>query len=223
METTSPAYTPEHLVRWTWPPHYIGARWDGYYRAPEERNRESELLTQSNWTIQLRELEKHKADVPDDDIVSPTVVRESHPAVGWIEWVAIHESNVEALMAADALAASLESHPILDDDHYSDLEYGAYWDEWEGRYVRREFADGLAKIFGLSELATELLTNANADLAMEVFESLVPSGEVFIPGGGGVNVSVRVALQHAEQEDSIDRKWMADVLRRFRRADRRPE
>ncbi len=223
MNTTSPTFTPEHLVRWKWPPHYVGARWDGYYRAPEERTRESELLTQSNWTIQLRELEKHKADVPDDDIVSPLVVRESHPAVGWIEWVAIHESNVEALKVADALAARLESYPILDENHHFDLEYQAYWSEWEGPWVRREFADGLAKIFGLSGLATEQLTNANADLAMEVFESLVPSGEYYHPGGGGVHVNLSVALQRVEQVESIDRKWMADFLRRCRSPGLRPE
>jgi hypothetical protein len=223
MNTTSSTFTPEHLVRWKWPPHYVGARWDGYYRAPEERNRESELLTQSNWTIQLRELEKHKADVPDDDIVSPLVVRESHWAVGWIEWVAIHESNVEALKVADAFAARLESYPILDEGHYSDLEYSDYWKEWEGPLVRREFAKGLANIFALSDRATDLIADANADLAMEVFESLVPCGEYFTPGGGGVHVSIDIALQHAEQVESIDRKWMADALRRFRRSDRRPE
>ena len=220
METTTPTYTPEHLVRWTWPPHYFGARWDGYYRAPQARNRESELLTQSNWTIQLRELEKHKADVPDDDIVSPTVVRENHCMVGWIEWVAIHESNVEALKVADALAEQLESYPILDEDHYSDLEYRAYWDEWEGRYVRREFANDLKEVFDLGDPSVELVADAEPSLVMDVFESLVPSGEYWSPGGGGVSVNLGAAFHRMKWCDAVDRDWMASTLRELRKASR---
>jgi len=115
-------FTPSNLSKWTRPGSYFGATWEGYYVAPVGRNRDSDCLTESNWGAQSRALAEHKADVPGEDEVSPVAVCENHWAVGWVEWVAIHESNEAALRAADKLAERLENYPVLDEDDHSRRE-----------------------------------------------------------------------------------------------------
>lgn len=50
--------------------------------------------------------------------------------VGWVEWVAIHESNTAALELAEELMAKLEDYPALDEEHWSMMEaelVDGYW------------------------------------------------------------------------------------------------
>jgi hypothetical protein len=59
------------------------------------------------------------------------VVRESHWAVGWVEWIAVHASDTRALEECDRLLARLENYPVLDEDDFSEREWNAaaeYWD-----------------------------------------------------------------------------------------------
>jgi hypothetical protein len=64
------------------------------------------------------------------------VVRESHWAVGWVEWIAIHESDDAALRTADEIADKLEAYPVVDEDDWSMLEYDEACDYWERMSVR---------------------------------------------------------------------------------------
>lgn len=50
------------------------------------------------------------------------VVRESHWALGWVEWIAIHHDDEKALKIADEIAGKLKSYPIIDDNHHSMVE-----------------------------------------------------------------------------------------------------
>jgi hypothetical protein len=72
------------------------------------------------------------------------VVRESHWAVGWVEWIAIHELDAVALGVADAQCKRLADYPVLDEDDWSRREFEAQCETWanaglQGRmeYCRR--------------------------------------------------------------------------------------
>ena len=219
METTIEAYVPENLARWKLPPCYAGATWPEYYVAPVTRNRDSDLLTESNWDAQWKALSALVRDTPDGEGASPRIVREGHWAVGWVEWVAIHESNAEALREAGRLAERLESYPLLDDEDASNRERDEYERQWkEERWLRREWAGILREVFGLRDCAVEKLEDGNPWKLMEAFEALVPSGEYFTPDGSGVSVCLDVAKQHLDRMEAAPaRAWMASLLRSLRK------
>lgn len=112
-------YQPDRLERWTMPRDYFGAEWPEYYSAGVGRSRDSDCLEESNFHAMLAGLGG------ESDTVQ--VVRESHWAVGWVEWIAIHESDEKSLRAADAMQEQLEDYPVLDEEDCSQRE----WDECE--------------------------------------------------------------------------------------------
>jgi hypothetical protein len=103
-----------HLKRWKTPRNYYGESWEGWWAAPVGRSRDSNILEESNWIVQLER-------IPESETVQ--VVRESHWAAGWVEWLAIHESDRGALAEAEEVGNKLENYPILDEDHYLELEW----------------------------------------------------------------------------------------------------
>jgi len=115
-------YTPKNLESWTRPDYYAGSEWHGYYLFLG-RNRDSDLLTESNFAVALAELGGES-----DTVV---VVREGHWAVGWIEWIAIHHTNTKALESADNMAAELSGYPVLNEDDWSQREWDYACDAWE--------------------------------------------------------------------------------------------
>lgn len=119
----SEAYTPQRLERWKLPGSYVGAEWSDYYRSGVGQHRDSSCLEQSNFVVML------KALGGESDTVQ--VVREGHWAVGWVEWIAIHESDTKALREADRQLARLEDYPVLDDDDWSQREWETACDYWE--------------------------------------------------------------------------------------------
>lgn len=101
------------LNRWTRPSHYMGASWPEYY-VFLGRSRDSDDLTESNFECGLQ------AIGGESDTVR--VVRESHWACGWIEWIAIHESDESALAIARELIDGLNAYPVIDEDDWSERE-----------------------------------------------------------------------------------------------------
>jgi hypothetical protein len=128
MET----YQPEYLKRWKLPRDYAGAEWPEYFSAAG-RHRDSDCLTESNFFATLRAVGGESETV--------RVVRESHWAVGWIEWIAIHESDAAALRAADKCLERLESYSILDEEDFSRREYESCAAVWEQCYRPRDRAE----------------------------------------------------------------------------------
>lgn len=123
-------YEPRNLNRWILPSHYAGELWPDYYRSGFGQSRDSDALERSNFTVALRELGGESETV--------IVVREGHWAVGWVEWIAIHDSDGIALATADVLRDRYESYPILDEDHFSEIEQQDADDTWSGCYSWRE-------------------------------------------------------------------------------------
>ena len=64
-------------------------------------------------------------DLDGDPLPAVCIVREGHWAVGWVEWIAIHQTDPaaeEARIAARKQAERLENYPILSEDIHSEEE-----------------------------------------------------------------------------------------------------
>src|SRR5688572_21906331 len=107
-------YEPTYLKRWTLPSHYFGEHWPEYYGSGCGQSRDSDALERSNFACMLAALGG------ESDTVQ--VVRESHWAVGWVEWIAIHQDDETALRIADGIAERLRDYPVVDESHYSETE-----------------------------------------------------------------------------------------------------
>ena len=121
--------TYEHLKRWTMPDSYFGARWPEYYSSGCGRSRDSDALERSNFECMLNLLGESETVI---------VVNESHWAVGWVEWIAIHESDTKALETANEIQARLEDYPVIDEDHWSRLEMDEANEVWRECYSPKE-------------------------------------------------------------------------------------
>lgn len=131
-----------YLNRWKRPDNYIGESWDGWY-AFMGQSRDSDALERSNFDCALAALRAlPEWNMPDDETPSRIIVHESHWAFGWVEWIAIHETDAVALSAANDIAARLENYPVVDEDHYSELEYNEACEWW----ARMTVADRLDAI-----------------------------------------------------------------------------
>lgn len=114
---------------WTQPDSWFGVRWDGWL-VFLGKHRDSDDLDQSNFAVALAELTEcytdsdwlDHADSSMGSVPPVYVVSESHWAVGWIEWIAIHPSCPKAVTVARLLAERLDQYPVLDDDDYSERE-----------------------------------------------------------------------------------------------------
>jgi hypothetical protein len=136
MAPTIKCENPKHLKRWSMPRYYFGAQWPEYYSAGVGRSRDSDCLEQSNFAVMLTALGGETETV--------IVFRENHWAVGWVEWIAIHELDAKALAIADAQCERLANYPVLDEDDWSRREYEEQCETWanaglQGRidYCRR--------------------------------------------------------------------------------------
>jgi hypothetical protein len=89
-------YRPKNLKRWKRPENYFGAEWPEYFSSGVGQSRDSDALERSNFTCMLEALGGES-----DTVI---VVRESHWAVGWVEWIAIHQDDDKALEIADKIA-----------------------------------------------------------------------------------------------------------------------
>jgi len=121
-------YEPENLNRWERPKHYFGAEWPEYYSAGVSRNRDSNCRERANFDAMIALLEGQEFEI----------VRESHFLVGWIEWIAIHQDDTEALKIADEAIGRLENYPVLDDYLHSEYEMEKANEVWSNCYDWRE-------------------------------------------------------------------------------------
>lgn len=126
-----------HLEHWTLPAYYIGAHWDGWYGAGVGQSRDSEALERANFDAMRKALEA-LPEVEVNGMAGVQVVRESHWACGWVEWIAIHESNTAALELAESIMARLEDYPVIDEGLWSQYEDADCRQTWENCYDTRE-------------------------------------------------------------------------------------
>ena len=139
-------FTPENLERWTSQDpafgstgNYVGADLSDFYLAPVSVTRDTaDSVSLSNWEViteELQGLARHD---------ETGVTRMGHWACGWYEIFLIHATDTEALKAADQWACDLESYPVADESHLSELECKEEDEAWE-RYGEREWRGAIAK------------------------------------------------------------------------------
>lgn len=144
-----------NLRKWTRPDNYFGAEWYGYYSAGVGKSRDSDCLERANFDATLAKLGGETGE-DDDGISMVRVVRENHWAVGWVEWIAIHESNTEALAIASDIQEGLERYPFVSESllsQYEEDESANIWERCYGvadrvRYLRKHSytADSVAQL-----------------------------------------------------------------------------
>ena len=129
------------LKKWTRPSYYIGANWPDYY-VFLGRNRDSDCLENSNFECGLKAIQAvaSKEPIPGDEDESATVqtVCENHWAVGWVEWIAIHESDKAALAEAERLLERLENYPVLNEEDFCERETNEANEVWKNCYRPKE-------------------------------------------------------------------------------------
>jgi len=132
-------YKPERLTLWTRPSCYIGATWEEYFGSGISQTRDSGALDRSNFECMVAALKAipEPADWPHD-CACFQVVRENHWAVGWVEWIAIHQDAADHLHEADRIAAALEDYPVIDEMHYSQEESDEANEVWRNCYRPKE-------------------------------------------------------------------------------------
>jgi hypothetical protein len=113
----------KHIKRWTMPQDYFGEVWPDYYSSGVGQSRDSSDLEASNFACMLRDLGGETETV--------IVVQESHWAVGWVEWIAIHESDEKACAIADQNNESLEDYPVLDENDWFEREHATVCQVWK--------------------------------------------------------------------------------------------
>lgn len=117
---------------WKRPADYMGESYYGHLIVPVGLHRDSEAIERSNFEVALEMLGG------ESDAVM--VVRASHWAVGWAESLYIDplaSGASEAIEIAENIARSLEDYPLLDEDHYSQLQ----WDDATGYWLSMSLAE----------------------------------------------------------------------------------
>jgi hypothetical protein len=94
--------------------------------APCKHNRDSDTLTESNWSVTLSRL------APDDY----EIVRFGHWACGWYE-IVIVRPDTDSARACETMAQDLADYPVLDESHYSDAQCEAADHVWKDCYSPR--------------------------------------------------------------------------------------
>ena len=140
-------FIPENLERWTSADpafgetgNYVGADLSDFYLAPVSVTRDtSDSVSLSNWQViteELQGLARHD---------ETGITRMGHWACGWYEIFLIHATDRQCLERADQWAADLESYPVADESHLSELESRAEDDAWE-RYGEEDWRKAIANV-----------------------------------------------------------------------------
>ena len=101
----------------------------GHWLVVVGRHRESDVLERSNFQVAQERLEKID---PDCCVVES----ETHWAVGWVEHLLVDPANARAVQEAEAMREAIEEYPILDEDHFSNLEHEEAAEYWAGMSIR---------------------------------------------------------------------------------------
>ena len=115
------------IKRWERPSDYFGADWPEYFVFLGQ-HRDSDSVERSNFIVGLESLGGESETV--------IVVRERHWAVGWVEWIGIHESDEARITEADEILCALSGYPVLSDDHWSELEWNEACFQWESMPIK---------------------------------------------------------------------------------------
>lgn len=129
-------YEPNNIKKWTLPDSYFGDEYPDCY-VFLGRNRDSDILTQSNFETALRRIGGESSTVK--------IIRATHWACGWIEWISIHQDDKKALYKADEIMEQLEDYPILDDSDFTERETTEANEVWKLCYSNKHRLEHMRK------------------------------------------------------------------------------
>lgn len=211
-----------HLTRWTMPDSYFGATWEDYFGAGVGQSRDSDTLTRSNFECLQQALGELPDFIPpsqtddEEEIQSRRVISESHWAVGWVEWIPIHESDTAALELCEEIAAGLEDYPVIDESDWSDLEYDEFIEAWND-YGAGDFVKAIIKTFELSGEDVQVLEDCDdKDLLRGYFMEVAP--EPYHSEGSGVYIGIDSAVRAIEDITPLLDKLQNASLKEVTRA-----
>jgi len=133
-----------HLKPYTRPDSYAGPDYYDYYPVLGQ-SRVSSALEQSNFICGLELLGGES-----DTVI---VIHDSHWAVGWVETLYVHKSDHARLLIADRMLDDLEQYPVVNEDHFCELEHeqaSEYWAQIpvsERVTIIQEWSQGDCNIF----------------------------------------------------------------------------
>lgn len=110
------------------------------------QHRDSEVRDRSNHAVIVESLEEL---CPDGFIVESA----SHWAVGWVASIRIDTSNLYAVAVALYWKNRLEDHPVVDEDHFSAMEFEEVindWESWGEHEIIRELEGDSELVFYLN-------------------------------------------------------------------------
>jgi hypothetical protein len=107
------------------------------------QNRDSDALTRSNFISALEMLGGESDNVQ--------IFRFGHWACGWWEALTVKRDTPEYKIALD-IESGLEDYPVVNEAHWSELEFNEACDYWASMGVRERFE--LCKRFGISPFAS---------------------------------------------------------------------
>lgn len=151
MNTLTTEY--RNLTPYKTPSDYGGATWYGWF-AVVGQSRDSSALERSNYRRVFEDLKKLDTELQAGDIdprdessegdSTVTDTRCGHWAVGWVETVYVHSSNLAACRLADDILSGLENYTVYDESDFSELESEEESDSFYNWY-RSEFITAVSK------------------------------------------------------------------------------
>ncbi len=136
MPNNTEEFIPENLKLWALPDSYSGNHWEGFY-VFLGKHRDSDLLSESNFDVGYSKIKELNTELENGD-KSIRIIREGHWAVGWVEWIGIHESNIPALKVADSIQDKLNDYPVIDESNWSEREDKEANRIWKENYSTKE-------------------------------------------------------------------------------------
>lgn len=128
--------TYENIKRWTLPDSYAGPEYPDYYLFLGQ-HRDSSCLDRSNFRSGLK--------IIGGETETVRVICDGHWAVGWIEYILIHESDADALAMADEILGAIEEYPVVVESDFCELEREEADDIWRYCYTPAERIEYIRK------------------------------------------------------------------------------
>lgn len=173
----------------------IDHEFDDWLFAPVEQNRDSDILTESNFAQAVRMLTE--ADPEGEDF---QVHRFSHWAAEWVENIIVRPGSKCAAVCED-IAARLEDYPILNESDFSDREYKSFVDAWES-WGCRDFVKALSKEIADHDDGVEFLENLEGDALAALLELYRDNANVeYKHDSSGCNLFVEQAADSITRAD----------------------
>jgi hypothetical protein len=102
----------------------------GWFVVPVARNRDSEVLAESNFAATVKALRKTGPEASDGEEGDWEIHRFGHWANGWFEIIVVREGT-EAFKVAEEIEGALADYPVLDESDYSERECEAAEETWK--------------------------------------------------------------------------------------------